>query len=751
MKKTLLFIASVAAVSLIACNKEEKAVQEPAGQTVVFNMLSQDTKAIFTTPEGTHYPVLWTENDTQAAVTLNYNSTATNADITRSADNKTASFTGTFSSEEAENTFVAVVPVAAVKSINNGEKKLNLEIPTGQTSTATSPDEKAMVLYAREVVNGLPGSVDMTFHHFTGYLHLVFTNYASTLSAAGATVQAVSITSDKEIVGRMFFFPETGATSANAMSKTVAVTTNTLEHVWVALAPVDLSNETLTITVSTDKGTMTKDIKFGDGRNLTSGKIAKINVNMAGKTIKAPVRYNLVTAANQLHVGDKVLIVGANYNVAMSTTQNSNNRASTSVTKGEGYILDPSDAVEVVELEDGAKPGEYALRATGSANPGYLYAPGGGNYLRTAASIVSGSEALGSFEISILNGQANGKNEPSTGTTDNVARVYSSATGNGLIRYNTSGLFSAYALSTTTAFIHLYRLDEDPDNSPRFKAKMPDADGENNVSVGSSGGTLDVYVFGNTAWTASATGGATLDETSGTGNTILTLTVPANASTTDTKVYTVTVSTSAGVSPSSYTFNLTQAKASSGEGAKVNDILWEEWWEGAVKDQLPSDYCGSADKTTVVYNGGSVVYTQSGSGTKMYTDGLVYYKNGTAAADITIDKYRNNLLIYKNNGYLNVSGIPSPGVKTATLTYRSNSAVSKHSVTSSTTGVVVGSLSSTSTDKLNDPGASAKTVTITCTISIPKGTDSIVLKITDKDSSSNIRVTGFELVVTEVW
>lgn len=749
MKKTLLLSALAVVLSLTACNKEiaENGTPAPSvGQTVRFTSVAPETKAAFTTPNGTHYPVLWTSNDTQMAVTMNYSSSPVTADVTRSADNKTASFNAEFETGAAEYTFVAVSPAASVKSVYTAEKRVNIEVPTGQTPTSTSPDEDAMVLYAKSAaLTEFPESVDLTFHHFTGYLHLKFTNYAAALAAESATVQSVSITSDKDIAGRVFFFPETGATSANAMSKTVTVTTSSLDDVWVALAPVDFSNETLAITIGTDKGTISKDVGFSSGCNLTSGKIAKVTVDLNGIDIVAPVQYDLVTAENQLHIGDHVIIVAANSDYALSTTQNKNNRAATGITKGAGVILDPSDAVQVIELTDGVKPGEYALKV----GTEYLYAAcgtdGTGNYLRTAAftGAAAAYASYGSFEISILDGQTNGANEPSAGTTDNVAKVYAATNARGLIRFNNSGLFSAYTLTTTTNFIHMYRLHEDPDLSARFKASMPDdTDGDGNLGIVAAGGSLEVYVFGNSAWTASATGGATLDSASGTGNAILTLTVPENASTTDTKDYTVTVSTSAGVVPNSYTFSITQAVAAGGGSStpKIGDVLWSETWVGGTNGDRPSAY---AKGGTEVYGGATVTYTDNGASTKLQTDGLVYvpsnYSGGVALPDDLV-----NLLIAKTSGWWNIDGIPCSGVKVATITFDSNYSTLSSALSTTTEDVTIGTITST-----NDNSAWGKKVYhYTCDITFPDGADPETFNLKFSNTSgSNNRVDTVSLVV----
>lgn len=564
MKKTMLFAAIAAVMALVSCNKEDQELpQEKVTKTVTFNAVVPQTKALFSTPDGSNYPVLWTENDKKVDLLLNYDyNNKLTPEIVRSGDNKTATFTAEVDAEGDAYTFVAVSPAGSVISANNTDKRFGILIPPGQTPTATSPDEKAIFLYAKsDDYDTFQNAVDLDFHHVTGYLHLVFTNYATAL--AGATVSSVTVTSEKVLAGRIFFFPGDGHMEENGTSGTgtVTVTTSSLDNVWVAVSPVDLSNETLTVVVNTNLGTITKRIQFGASAVLSSGKIAKFSINLDGANIVAPVQYNLVTDESQLNVGDKIIIVAANYDYAIATTQNPNNRGVAGQAKGDGVILDPSDAVEVIELEDGFKPGEYALKAT--KNEGYLYAASNeSNYLRTDASLTRD----GSWEIDIEDSAiANKENEPNpAGTTEHVAQILCNARSHGLIRFNYNdgaALFSAYTLTTAQSYVHIYRLNEPADDTPRFKATMPDADGENKVAINSDAkDDIEVYVFGNSAWTASATGGATLSKTSGTGNDILTLSVPENTSTTDAKVYTVTVSTTASVVPASYSFTVNQAK-----------------------------------------------------------------------------------------------------------------------------------------------------------------------------------------------
>ena len=755
MKKTMLFAALAAVLALVSCNKEQQALpQEKVTKTVTFNAVVPQTKALFSTPDGSNYPVLWTANDTKVDLLVNYDyNHKVQPDITRSADDKSITFSADIETGGDAYTFVAVSPANSVISANNTDKRFGITVPTSQTPTATSPDEKAILLYAKsDDFDAFQSDVNMDFQHVTGYLHIQFTNYATAL--AGATVSSVTVTStsEKVLAGRIFFFPGDGHMEENGTSgsATVSVATSSLDDVWIAVAPVDLSNETLEFVIGTDKGTITKRIQCPASAVLGSGKIAKFPISLSGSTIKAPIQYNLVTNENQLHVGDKVIIVAANDDFALSSTQNTNNRGTAGIIKGDGVILDPSDAVEVIELEDGYKPGEYALKATKEG--GYLYAAyeeSGGNHMKTKATL----DEYGSWSISVADKQNGTGDTDSDEFTKNVATIHAASSGRGLMLFNkTSSLFSAYGtgsslLVSKVSYLHIYRLNEAADDSPRFKATMPDADGENNIATSSyAKDDIEVYVFGNSAWTASVTGeGAALSSTSGSGNSILTLSIPENTSESSTKEYTVIVSTTAGVVPASYTFTITQAKKPGEGGIKIGDVLWSETWAGGTAGNTPSAYQASGNATTTVYGGASVTYTEKTTGTKLYDDGLVYVPTGYSGG-LDLPSNMNNLMIAKS-GWWKIAGVPCPGVKSATITYRINRSGTKYTATSATTGVTIGARgSATSTSEWG------KTVyIITYPITFEAGTESFDIQLNNTDSSNNLRVSDIDIIVTDVY
>ena len=95
----------------------------------------------------------------------------------------------------------------------------------------------------------------------------------------------------------------------------------------------------------------------------------------------------LVTDLSSLAAGDKVVIVAKDYDFALGTTQNKNNREAVAVTKA-GSNITVTETVQVLTLGAGTKEGTFAFN-TGS---GYLYAASSDkNYLRTESELSDNS------------------------------------------------------------------------------------------------------------------------------------------------------------------------------------------------------------------------------------------------------------------------------------------------------------------------------------------------------------------------
>ena len=736
----MIFAAFAAAITLSSCTKEESKI-DVSGETctVNFTTSSYTTKTVFGDKVSNNYPVLWQAGD-KVCPSLNYSSptNATDIPVTPVNGGTGASFSGTFPTA-ATYQFFFVSPAAAFKNVSSTNKTISVDFPAGQTSTAASPDPAAQVLFADTgVLTEIPNPVNLTFEHLSAYLHLTFTN----VNLGGATVQAVDITSANYIAGRFYYNVETGAFSAYSAGKTITVITSSLSDVWCGLCPVDLSSGKLTITVSTDQGTFTKDVNMPASANLTPGKIAKFTVDMAGVVREDPVVYTAVTSTSQLNVGDKVIIAAADPGLvyALGATQNSNNRAAAGVYKTADELTDPSGAVEILQLEHGTIPGHFAFRTTvgtGDAN-GYLYAANpessGSNLLKTKAAVDNSA----SWDISI------GDVTVDATTWENAAIIFADipSTGRGLIRFNSGDkLFTAYGASSGQQAVKLYRLNESPSKS--FKVTLPEGD----VVCSSAAVEIPVYVFGNVAWTASVTGDAVFTSTStssasGTGNTILSLSLPAIASALET--YTLTVSTSEAVANPSFAFTIKQNRS-----IAVDDVLFhEQYWTGSQKSQTLMQYLASGNASTVVYGGAEIVYSQDGK-SKFYdwpANASVFVPQDYTGP-LSTTGMENTFRIQCNGGYLKAAGIPCKGVKSATLTYCLNRSGTVYTASSDTDGVTVGS--QTKKGLTSDWGRTYNEYTYPLTFA--DGLTKFNFTITDSHASNHIYIADIKIVVTAVY
>ena len=165
---------------------------------------------------------------------------------------------------------------------------------------------------------------------------------------------------------------------------------------------------------------------------MTGGK----DPNAGGEEPDVPVEpdptpvWTLVTDVSKLTSGDQIVIVAKDYEYALSTTQNKNNRGQASVSKDEPTITFDND-VQIITLEAGTTSGTFAFN-TGS---GYLYAASSSsNYLRTETTLSANS----SWIITI---------------TDGVASIVAQGTNTrNVMQYNqSSALFSCYSSASQKA------------------------------------------------------------------------------------------------------------------------------------------------------------------------------------------------------------------------------------------------------------------------------------------------------------
>lgn len=190
------------------------------------------------------------------------------------------------------------------------------------------------------------------------------------------------------------------------------------------------------LTITAAENTTTEVIS--GNITVTCGTLSQtITVSQAAKsTGEEADTWTLVEDASTLKVDDQVVIVAVDYNYALSTTQNNNNRGQIDVTKGDKTVT-INEKVQILTLEEGTVDGTFALN-TGS---GYLYAASSSsNNLKTKTTL----DANGSWKITIDNG---------------VATIIAQGTNTrNYMQYNsTSVLFSCYASDKPQKDIAIYK------------------------------------------------------------------------------------------------------------------------------------------------------------------------------------------------------------------------------------------------------------------------------------------------------
>lgn len=148
--------------------------------------------------------------------------------------------------------------------------------------------------------------------------------------------------------------------------------------------------------------------------------------------------YELVTNVSQLSAGDQIIIANtgtAGSGYAISTTQNTNNRAATAVTIASSKI-NPGSSVQILTLE---KEGNNWLFNTGS---GYLYAASStANYLRTETEP-----------------DANGNAEASISISNNAATVtFQGSNSHNILKYNANNGSPIFSCYTTNGTVYIYK------------------------------------------------------------------------------------------------------------------------------------------------------------------------------------------------------------------------------------------------------------------------------------------------------
>lgn len=303
--KQLYAILVVVGVAMgVSCAKaevEEPLCQPADGEVIEFFADEIGGRTAFgeSTDGGQTYPTLWKKDASgqgeQLRVTVNLAFNANNRRVllkdpetnynprVNSENGVSASFKATLADFEADSyTFYAVCPGA--NWLEEYDKvatptSFRMKLPAEQTPVDGSCDASAQLIVAKSATSTeRPVGVSMQFKHIAAYGLLSLKNIEGAVSK-------VVLKASKNLAGNFFYDVDDEAVTFNTsgVSREITLTTSRKEHIWFALIPVDLSENTLTCEVTTDRGVYTKIVEFDATKgNFKAGRIAKFSIDFDG-------------------------------------------------------------------------------------------------------------------------------------------------------------------------------------------------------------------------------------------------------------------------------------------------------------------------------------------------------------------------------------------------------------------------------------------------------------------------------------
>lgn len=281
MRITKYITFALAVLALSSCLSVTKEVKIKPGDAVTVNFRAgtdaTKTSFIDQTSAG-YYPVRWSDAD-NVAVSLNVDGWETLAAVP-SGSRATATFSGEFVAAESYR-FYAVSPAAAVKDMNDAKRAWLLNIPWTQTPVPGSADPRAIIIGAStNETESLPNPVTFLFGHLTAYIRLTLTG----LTDAYGAVTSIDIVSGRAFAGDWYYSLDDGSFSPRDASRSMHVVTSSVEDIWIACAPVDMSFQEFTVTVNCATGSVRHSVTFPSGRRYASGMVSTVSIDMASAT-----------------------------------------------------------------------------------------------------------------------------------------------------------------------------------------------------------------------------------------------------------------------------------------------------------------------------------------------------------------------------------------------------------------------------------------------------------------------------------
>ncbi len=287
-------------------------------------------------------------------------------------DGRSAKFSVTVYGASSSEGFMysAIYPAANYIEFNNSSRKaFKIQIPAAQIPAESSFDPNADLLIAKPVdLMERPSALTFQFHRVAALAKMTLKGIA-----AGEKLDKIEITASKPLAGTLVADLTTGKLTDAAVADGKGLTltfdgraTTGEDAIWFTALPCTLAaDDTMTITVETDKATYEKEIAFTADKPfaLESADIAAFGVTDMKRSEKAPSKvYTKLTDTELLNADDELILVynsnGTNYALAKKLySDGSFDKASVNVTNNQ--INSIGENVEVITLHEGKTEGTF--------------------------------------------------------------------------------------------------------------------------------------------------------------------------------------------------------------------------------------------------------------------------------------------------------------------------------------------------------------------------------------------------------
>ena len=397
-----LMLVAVAAMGFACQENLEGFTPERANEVVMTISAELDESTRTYISDEANGKIAWSEGD-QLKVIENSAVYRTTQAATIAADGK-AQFAVSFpaNTSATEFTYDAIFPASAV--VEDDAEKVNVEkikviVKDQQKPTATSFDPQADVLVANQLVfDAQPTELNMQFKRLVALGKMTIkglpedAEISQVVFTAGANDGVAGRNYVNATTGKVLEYGYYGKTNTLTLTYDAPIATR---DIYFVCNPFEMATgDKFSVVVKSGDDTYATDVEIPAERSLvfTEGNMSTFSVTVAKQEVSESA-WMLVTDVNDLAVGDEIIIAAKSANYAISTTQNSNNRAQAAITKVDDTVTF-GDAVQVLTLETGSVADTYAFN-TGS---GYLYAASASkNYLRTQDNV----DANASWKIEI--------------------------------------------------------------------------------------------------------------------------------------------------------------------------------------------------------------------------------------------------------------------------------------------------------------------------------------------------------------